>query len=514
MPAFAEINKIVGNCVKNAEELLSAAKAAFAAEAYGSAYHLAALALEEIGKAALVLIAKVKAEPSERYLDTAEDHEKKLFWALWTPSFKSGDVSGQQLQDFRELAREIHARRLGAMYVDASTGTRLAIAPKRAKELISLAESRVGMEKLVTYGEPDEKTRGDLEWFESATENKEMTRGLIFTPDSFAKMKELNGNVQAWIHWLREEANKSEAEAAELLKRELEREEPSEKEKLKPKWKVRIRLYSDSHSIRQGPLTSWNKRVDFIKLLRVDARTLLVDFTMPSGLHVNGVYAAGYSIAARIIASLNIGSFGLFYWYMPSFLARYYDHVTDLENDRNLDMDMKSDTSIDWGKKRAWTDEDLSKCALVFNLIARFDKPQLEAVDHYLRGLGLLCKSDMFVHLSHGAVHAFYIALKTIMRCDAEWDGKEPFTAAADRALPKVFADMKDAGRVLELAGSIEQRKPDLKVTSHDVFIMKVLCDIYLVQKAQHALGAYAREKRETPESASSAPITNSETIS
>jgi len=514
MPAFDEINKIVGSCVKNAEELLSAAKAAFGAEAYGSAYHLAALALEEIGKATLVLIAKVKTEPSERYLDTAADHEKKLFWALWTPSLKSGDVSGQQLQDFHELAREIHARRLGAMYVDASTGLRLVIAPERAKQLISLAESRVGMEKLVSYGEPDKEIRQDFEWFESATGNKETARSLIFARSSFDKLKELNGDVKAWVHWLRGEANKSEAEAVELLKRELEREQPSEKEKLEPKWKVRIRLYSDSHSIRPGPLTAWNKRVDFIKLFRVDARTLLVDFTMPKGLHVNGVYAAGYSIAARIIASFNIGSFGLFYWYMPSFLARYYEHITDLENDRNLDMDMKSEISIDWGKKRAWTDEDLSKCTLVFNLIARFDKTQLEAVDHYLRGLGLLCKGDMFVHLAHGAVQAFYVALKTIMRSNVEWDGTESFAAAAERALPKVFAEMKDAGRVMELAALIEQRTPDLKVTSHDVFIMKVLCDIYLVQKAQHALEAYAREKHETLESASSEPITNPKTIS
>jgi AbiV family abortive infection protein len=57
MPSIEHTNNVVQSCVRNAEELIRGARAALAACAYGAAYHLAALSLEEVGKAALVLVA-------------------------------------------------------------------------------------------------------------------------------------------------------------------------------------------------------------------------------------------------------------------------------------------------------------------------------------------------------------------------------------------------------------------------------------------------------------------------
>ena len=76
-------------------------------------YHLGALALEEIGKSEIVGVmhaAKVrKGQVSDRHLD---DHVRKLFWALWGPSFGHQLISGTQLEAYRGLATNIHETRL------------------------------------------------------------------------------------------------------------------------------------------------------------------------------------------------------------------------------------------------------------------------------------------------------------------------------------------------------------------------------------------------------------------
>ncbi|MFL6390280.1 MAG: AbiV family abortive infection protein [Terriglobales bacterium] len=495
--SIEQINAIVKSCLRNAEELLQAAKAAHVAQANGSAYHLAALALEEIGKSTLVLIARSnKEEKADRYYDTAEDHEKKLFWALWAPTLNSGDVSGKQIQDFQGLAREIHQRRLSAIYVDAKTGNRLAVAPKRVEELISIAESRIGMEKFSKYGEPDENTKATFAWFERAAADKNLVQSLIFTRSSFDKLKELNGNVKEWIDWLRGVAEESEQEAKELLQRELKRARPEESEQLQPKWKIRIKLYSDSHSIRSAALTAWNKGVDFIKLHRADTNAMFVEFTVPKGIHANGLYTAGYVNAVRFVVALNMGSLGLFYWYLPTFVSRYYESVTDIENSRRLEMDLNPGVKIDWGKSNPLGTQELNNSAIVYSYMARFSGDQLRAVDHYLRGLAFLCKSDVFFQLTHGAIQAFFVTLRELMRLNLDWDGMEPFKTAIQRTLKEFIESMPDMLRVLDLAESVEKRTEGATVTMQETFMMKALCDLYVIGKAQKALNKHIQDKQ------------------
>ncbi len=44
-----------------------------------------------------------------------DDHIFKLFWALWTPIFGSGNLSRVQLGELQELAKGIYAQRLAAL---------------------------------------------------------------------------------------------------------------------------------------------------------------------------------------------------------------------------------------------------------------------------------------------------------------------------------------------------------------------------------------------------------------
>ena len=81
-----------------------------------------------------------------------------------------------------------------------------------------------------------------------------------------------------------------------------------------------------------------------------------------------------------------MGTFGLYYWYLPHFVSRYYESVTDLETNRKLDIDQNPAIKIDWGQGRALTTEDLNKCAMVFTYMAHFNDEQLKNIcEEYAR---------------------------------------------------------------------------------------------------------------------------------
>src|SRR3977135_3760747 len=116
--SFESVTRVVEQCQKNAESLLNAAKIARDTESFSVAYHLAALSLEELGKTVLVFgVASSTSDADE--LDVlhvrAEDHAKKLFLALWSPTFGSAETSVHQMQEFQEIARDIHEIRLESM---------------------------------------------------------------------------------------------------------------------------------------------------------------------------------------------------------------------------------------------------------------------------------------------------------------------------------------------------------------------------------------------------------------
>ena len=53
-------------------------------------------------------------EDEPRLMDWVEDHERKLFWALWTPGFGKQQITANQLQQFQSLSKSIHELRPAA----------------------------------------------------------------------------------------------------------------------------------------------------------------------------------------------------------------------------------------------------------------------------------------------------------------------------------------------------------------------------------------------------------------
>src|SRR5690606_9588358 len=115
-----KINKIRKLCLLNSKDLLNASLLALEDKLDHISFHLSTLALEEIGKISMVstrLIKISREEDSEIKLNF-DDHEKKLFWAIWGPSFGSSKITNQQLGTQKSLAKSIHKRRMSFLYVD------------------------------------------------------------------------------------------------------------------------------------------------------------------------------------------------------------------------------------------------------------------------------------------------------------------------------------------------------------------------------------------------------------
>ncbi len=77
-----EIRPVFDRCIKNARSLLNSAKEVSEHEdRLHISHHLAILALEEVGKAAIILVHSDALTDKLAWLD---DHVKKIFWALWS----------------------------------------------------------------------------------------------------------------------------------------------------------------------------------------------------------------------------------------------------------------------------------------------------------------------------------------------------------------------------------------------------------------------------------------------
>ena len=207
-------------CFGNARDLLRAAKRVLDDEKLPNvAFHLIILALEEIGKAALLGARGVahSVEDETVFIDNRlDDHVFKLFWALWTPSFARGNVSKEEFESLRGMAKSMHDDRLAAMYVSADlpeSGELLQnVSDERARAMIGLTEARLGMEMSHDWQAIDLSAGTVTRWFLDATNDPEK-RNLILGQKSFDKLAEL-GQMRDWMAGSRSNSIRPKRKAA------------------------------------------------------------------------------------------------------------------------------------------------------------------------------------------------------------------------------------------------------------------------------------------------------------
>jgi putative transposase len=100
-----------------------------------------------------------------------------------------------------------------------------------------------------------------LNWFSNVTDDPEK-RKFIFSKQSFEKMESVT--PREWLTWIRDEIQKSETAATLSLQKEMGRGFMPGEDGLEYKWELKVRFFSQSHSIRPKPLNQWNEKVTWI----------------------------------------------------------------------------------------------------------------------------------------------------------------------------------------------------------------------------------------------------------
>ena len=214
------IARVRGACVENAEALLNAATVVAGQPGSNNiAYHLAALALEEIGKSSMIFMSSLRApgdEEHKRPVDWIEDHERKLFWAIYSLRM-DGSNPTKTIQQAFGIAKHIHETRLATLYVDPQyPEARRSVSEEEVQVLLKLTEAQLGMEKLKKPREMSAEDKADLDWFFAATDDPYL-KTIVFSKGSFEKQAELGDDTLAWVRWLKgiiDENNRANIELA------------------------------------------------------------------------------------------------------------------------------------------------------------------------------------------------------------------------------------------------------------------------------------------------------------
>lgn len=488
--SIESLEKIRDACLSNAKDILQAAESVLESCKLPSvAYHLAALALEEVGKANLTVLKSnvTQIGHQEKWSRKwIEDHTRKLFWALWTPFGGKDKFTEETVESCRELARSIHTNRLQSLYVqidsevEGSTEPIRAITAQQATHLIKLTKTRLKMEPPGAKLKLSDSQRSNLEWFTETIEDTN-ERGFIFAKNSLDKMRDSN-SVFEWISWLRDEKRKRDAKCQLLLENELARQEPEADKAMHQKWKIKIRLFTGSHSIRAATLNLWNRNDYSIKLHAITGKKgeLLIEVTLPSIVPIQVLWLQGLTLARRFVVALNIGSSGFFWWELPKQTSRYCEEALDLETGASVGLEQSPKLEIDW-KRGVLDEDDLYRISVAFGVLPGPSEEHLfEPFNHYLTGLTYLSKSDVHMSFEHPAFMEFYESLKTGMTAYCDWDGKSEFVDIFHETTREFMRGKEDRDRIIDIGeNGTSGRSRKTNTNLKDAGVMKQICDAY-----------------------------------
>jgi AbiV family abortive infection protein len=491
-PLPAELVAAMAACVNHARALLESADAVQTARHPNIAYHLAALALEELGRRELMGVQSISSQeivPPAWPKKHEQSHVKKLFWCFFGGNFLRGQLTKENLDGINELAQHIHDTRKLGLYVE-STEDGLSIPSENISEedashLIQLAKARL------TVAE-SEKLRDDVSdhdidlqtWFLSATDDSVKSKQIL-SSGSLKKLAELD-DVRAWATWLKEQFDQAEREAREAVQKELERSQNLPDKATKDKWKLRIRIVCASHSLRPKAFTTFNSGSKWIKIFPVSGKKneVMIEFILGDNVPAEALWFFGWGLARSFVVALNIGTMGFWWWRMPEQISRYYETLQDLETGKELVIERNPILKIDWGKGRVLTERDLLQVVLCFNALPRPNQPERQApLNFYIGGLTFLSLNDIHWQCEGQAFGNFMECLRAMMMERGELPVSTPLHTAFVAFLDEMFPGMAERERYTELCRKFDQGdRQTLQITLSEVAFLKICCDAYFMK--------------------------------
>jgi len=481
----------ISACIKNAKDLVKAAKAVISSESLPNiAFHLSIAAMEEIGKACLFRSLMYRTRPESWVRKRLDDHIEKLNYALLTPIFLKGHVTNTEISNVKSLANSLHLKRKEALYVAFDSDDFLRqISSHEAGAIVQIAEAKLEIEKMFSEATISPENLQDFDWFIDANSDEEK-RGWIYSQESMTKLAQLNNDMRSWVKWLQQDSMNREKELQNLLQQELMRSKPGKEEASKRKWKFKIRLLAISHSVQQKILDEgWNHHSDWIKLSaaaeKKGNRELIFTFSLPNAVHIRDTWHIGYWPANLFVLALNIGSKGLFWWYSLNNQNTFYEEILDLDSNKYLKIKPENPAlNTDWGNKKLET-SDLARISLCFYALPKATASQEEQQPfaEYLRGLGFLAKTDIHLNLTPNACDLFFRSLKSGMKFYGDWDENTSFAEAFKKFFKEMIQQDEHVEELIKLSDRFEKgEKADFSDLTFDIVMqVKELCDVYFL---------------------------------
>lgn len=481
-------------CNEHSRALLESARAVQAAGHHNIAYHLATLALEEVGREKLIGLrstAKGVEETAPPWMEKhTQDHVKKLFWCFFGQASLSQQWTKDRLLNMHGLAKHIHAKRLSGLYVDIGhdglTIPALSITKEDADELLKLAEEQLRVAESATFRE---MTQEDVElqaWFLSTADDRE-TQRIILSSGSMAKLAEL-GDARSWMLWLKKQFQDADARAAEAMQTELTRSNSLPAVGTKEKWRMRVVILTDSHSLRPKEFADWNANIDWMKL-STDTRKdrLFIDICLLDNIPAEGLWFFCWGVARHFVTALNLGSMGFWWWRMPEQVSRYYETLEDVETKLKFEISRSPPLKANWGPARVLTKADLVRVMQCFTALPQpEERAKQEAYGYYLGGVNFLSVNDVHWQCEGIAFGNFLQALKHMMKQASYWDGRASFLDALTKYFDSAFAAVDNHDQMCSLFRMYESPPPQgidhTKVKLDDAVAMKFICDHFFLQ--------------------------------
>jgi hypothetical protein len=300
------------------------------------------------------------------------------------------------------------------------------------------------------------------------------------------KLAELR-DAKAWGRWLREQFDKAETDARAAAEEELRKSRNLPTAPSKNKWKLRVRIFSASHSIRPKVLSAWNAKMDWIKLVAVNSKKneLMIEFILGDNVPIQALWFFGWGLARHFVVALNIATMGFWWWRLPEQISRYYDSLEDLETRRKFTLERSPSLKIDWGENRVLTEEDLGRVAACFVALPGPDRrDQHAAYNYYIGGLTFLSLNDIHWQCEGQAFGNFFESLRAMMEESGDWKRDTPFEPSLLRFLDELFPGMDERDRFAEICRRFESKNfEDMVLTLKEASFMKLFCDAYFLHK-------------------------------
>jgi AbiV family abortive infection protein len=489
-------------CLEHTENLVSSAERVLGTENafHNIAYHLAVLAMEEIGKAQMIVADAVSGSQSRA--GKLDDHVSKLTWAIWYPTMLDGQIDPKKFEEAGEFARRLHAKRIGGLYVNHEQTVGDDLLPSSA---VSVADVQVILE-MARVGLRIEKSRdpsklglpnANLDWF-LRTVSEERGKSVLLSKHFIQKLEELV-EPAAWVAWARSEFERISSEQLAFLEKERAKPMPAIGSE-EPRWVISIRLNSRWHAIRQKSLNIWNAHVpsvQFAKPKEFKDGDFLLELTLDDTIKVDDVFDAGLMWSKMILACLNVGTCGFVWYQVSGGQDRYFDKIKDLKNpDRSVEMGkprglagLTIDLAGENGERHKDTlNENYMRSALkCFTVFSKLSNDDAEPIfGPYLYALTLLSKSDLHLSCEDDARRSFLDCLAAAIQKYGDWDGNQAsLRGAIDLHLNETIPEKEHRDLILEI---IDDNKKSEETPIAQAFHTKRLADICLAIAADRAL--------------------------